>query len=254
MKIKQSFALLCLSVCAVCAAQQTLTNDSILKMVSSGLDEDVVVPMIQSQPGSYTVTPDAMVALKNAGVTDKELAAMASKGSAAPTATTTEASTYADLDIGVYYKVKGQWTVIPTERVNWKTGGVLKSIASDGIVKGDINGRLDGSTSSTKLFTPLDFIMKTPDGVDATDFQLVHLHDKKDAREFRTVTGGVFHASGGASRDAIRFEEKRIGHRTYEVTFPSGLPAGEYAFLAPGLTGSSTSGSTGKAYTFHLTE
>lgn len=254
MKIKQCFALFCLSVCAVCAAQQTLTNDSILKMVKSGLGEDVVVSMIQSQPGNYSISLDAMVALKSAGVTDKELAAMASKRSIASATSTTEAGTYDDLDIGVYYKLSGQWTMIPTERVNWKTGGVLKSIASEGIVKGDVNGRLDGATSTTKLYTPLDFLMKTADGVEATDFQLVHLHDKKDAREFRTVTGGVFHASGGASRDAIRFEQKRIARQTYEVTFPAGLPAGEYAFLAPGLTGSSTSGSAGKAYTFHLTE
>jgi hypothetical protein len=46
-----------------------------------------------------------------------------------------------------------------------------------------------GGDSATLINTPLEFLIKTPDGVDATDFQLVHLHDKSDAREFRTVTG-----------------------------------------------------------------
>lgn len=53
-----------------------------------------------------------------------------------------------------------------------------------GIVKGDGNGRLSGGSSSTQMNTLLEFLIRTPDGVDATVFQLVHLHDKSDAREF----------------------------------------------------------------------
>lgn len=254
-KFKLCIASVCFALCAVvCAAQQALTNESVMKMAKAGLSENVIVSMIQSQPGDYTVTPDAMIALKNAGVTEKELAAMAVKGTTAAAPAAPHASEYAGLDIGVYYKINGQWTIVPTERVNWKTGGFLKSLATDGIVKGDVNGRLKGSASQTKLFTPLVFLVKAPDGMEATDFQLVHLHEKKHAREFRTVTGGVFHSSGGSSRDAVQFQQKQIARRTYEVTFSAPLPPGEYAFLAPGFTGSSASGSTGKAYTFHLTE
>ena len=101
---------------------------------------------------------------------------------------------------------------------------------------------------------PLEFLIKTADGVDATDFQLVHLHDKSDAREFRTVTGGIFHASGGATRDRIAFEQTKIAKRTYKLALPGNLEPGEYAFLAPGLTNSTVSGSTGKAYTFRIVE
>lgn len=45
---------------------------------------------------------------------------------------------FEDFDLGV----KGEWTIVPTEQVNWKTGGVLKTIATDGIVKGDVNGQV----------------------------------------------------------------------------------------------------------------
>jgi hypothetical protein len=76
--------------------------------------------------------------------------------------------------------------------------------------KGDVNGHLRGGGSATQMNTPLEFLIKTPDGVDATEFQLVHLHQKSDAREFRTVTGGVFHAFGGASRDAIGFDQTKV--------------------------------------------
>jgi hypothetical protein len=239
-------------------AQQPLSNDSIEKMAKAGLSDDVIVSMIQSQPGNYDLNPDTLVAMKKDGVSDKVLSAMAAKN-AAPPADKAAASDkgkdpYDDMEIGVYHKVKDAWTLIETEPVNWKTGGVMKSIASQGIVKGDVNGHLQGNSSTTKMNTPVEFLIKTPDGVEATDFQLVRLHVKSDAREFRTVTGGVFHASGGSSRDAIPFQQTRIAKRTYKITLPDTVPPGEFAFLAPGLTGSSASGSTGKAYTFHLVE
>lgn len=234
------------------AAQEPLTNDSIQKMAKAGLGDDVIVSMIQSQPGHYDLTPDTLVALKKGGLSDKVLAAMASKNSAPPAEKAKD--DYEDLDVGVYHKVKDVWTMISTEPVNWKSGGVLKSIASQGIVKGDVNGRMQGPTSATKMNTPLEFLIKTPDGIEATDFQLVRLHVKSDAREFRTMTGGVIHSSGGSSRDQVQFQQTKIAKRTYKITLPDTAPPGEYAFLAPGLTGSSASGSTGKAYTFHLVE
>jgi len=234
------------------AAQTPLTNDSIQKMAKAGLGDDVIVSMIQSQPGQYELTPDTLVALKKDGLSDKVLAAMAAKNSAPPAEKTKDE--YEDLDVGVYHKVKDVWTMIATEPVNWKSGGVLKSIASQGIVKGDVNGRMQGPTSATKMNTPLEFLIKTPDGIEATDFQLVRLHVKSDAREFRTMTGGVIHSSGGSSRDQVQFQQTKITKRTYKITLPDTAPPGEYAFLAPGLTGSSASGSTGKAYTFHLVE
>lgn len=244
----------------IMAAQNVLNNDSIVKMVKSGLGDGVIVSMVQSQPGNYTVTPEAMVALKKQGVSDAVLSAMALKGSApaaAPTATPVAdpmTSKYEDMDTGVYYKVKEDWTEIPSETVNWKTGGVLKSIASNGIVKGDVNGHINGGTSKTAVNTPLEFIIKAPDNSEATDFQLVHLHAKSDAREFRTMTGGVFHASGGATRDAIQFEQKKLAKHVYSVVLPPNLAPGEYAFLSPGLSNSTAAGSTGKAFTFRFVE
>jgi hypothetical protein len=68
------------------------------------------------------------------------------------------------------------------------------------------------------------------------------------------MTGGVFHSSGGATRDRIAFEQIKIAKRTYRLALPGSLDPGEYAFLAPGLTNSTVSGSTGKAYTFRIVE
>jgi hypothetical protein len=231
-------------------------------MAKAGLGEDTILAMIQSQPGNYTVTPDTMVAMKQSGITDKELAAMAAKGttSAVPAAAAgappvdAQAAFYDNLDMGVYMKLKGEWVNVASETVNWKSGGVLKHFATQGIVKEDVNGHLNGPTSNTKVFSPVEFLIKTQDGTEATDYQLVHLHVNSDNREFRTKTGGVIHESGGATRDAVVFDQKKIAKHTYEITFTTPLTAGQYGFLAPGLSNSTASGSTGKAYTFNLAE
>ena len=250
MKIKQWALVVCFMLTVACVAQQALTNESIVKMVKAGLSESVIVSMIQSQPGDYTVTPDAVTALKSAGVTGNELAAMAVKGTTVATAEQPQSSVYDSLEIGVYYKHDGQWTMLPSEQVNWKTGGVLKMIATDGVINGDVNGRLKGASSPTSLTTPVQFLIKTPDGVEGTDFTLVYLHQKKHAREFRRVTGGVFHSSSGTQRDAVPFQQKRVARYTYEVILPASFIPGQYAFLAP--YGASAGGSSGKAYTFQF--
>ena len=82
----------------------------------------------------------------------------------------------------------------------------------------------------------------------------MRLREKSDAREFRTVTGGILHVSGGATRDLVPFEGKKIASRTFLIMLPN-LGAGEYGFLAPGAQFSShASAQLGKMYTFRLLE
>jgi hypothetical protein len=254
MRVTRRVTLFVLLLGSLMMAQDTLDNAAVVKMTKAGLGEGVIVSMVQNQPGHYDLTPDTLVSLKNDGVSEKVLAARAAKN-AAPAAPAAKADQYDDLDIGVYYKLKDVWTPVPSEAVNWKTGGVLKSIASDGIVKKDVNGHLNGKTSATELRTPLEILIKTAEGVEATDYQLVHMHANSNNREFRTMTGGVFHSSGGATKDAVQFQQTRIAKHVYMVTLPDKLASGgEYGFLAPGLTNSTASGSTGKVYTFHFLE
>jgi len=191
------------------------------------------------------------------------LGAMVNKGSAASsartpnTANTVAPDADADVpqgaDIGAYYKKAGRWEEILPEVVNWKTGGVMKSFASAGIVKGDVNGRITGTNSRNSVTSPLEVVIYAPEGVAITEYQLLHLRQEKDSREFRTVTGGVMHVSGGATRDIVPFEGKKVAPRMYRILLPN-LGAGEYGFLPPGAVGSANSASIGKMYTIHVIE
>ena len=245
-----------LAVLAV--AQTTMTNDSVIKMAKAGLGEDIILGAINGQPGKYTTTADALIALKSAGVTDKVIGAMISKASGgaakAPAVAAAPAGAGPVNEVGVYYKKGDAWTDLPPEVVNFKTGGVLKGIATAGIMKGDINGHLNGEHSPNGLKTPIDILVYTPEGTNVSEYQLLRLHDQKDSREFRTVTGGVMHVSGGATRDTVPFESKKIAPRTYQIVLPN-LGTGEYGILPPsGGDSTGSSGRIGKLYTFRIIE
>jgi hypothetical protein len=74
-----------------------------------------------------------------------------------------------------------------------------------------------------------------PEDTDITEYQLIRLHEKEDAREFRTITGGVIHRSGGPIRDLVPFDFKKVSEQTYEVRLTD-LKAGEFGFLPPANT------------------
>jgi hypothetical protein len=251
----------------LCFAQSALNNDAIVKMVKAGLGEDIVVSTINGQPGKYGTTADDLIALKKAGVPDKIIAAMMAKASAPAAAPSAPAnggaapgggngSTPAPVvtEVGVYYNKSGTWADLAPEVVNFKTGGVLKSIGTAGIVKGDMNGHINGLHSKTQLKTPVEILVYTPEGVAITEYQLLHLREQKDSREFRTVTGGVLHVSGGATRDAMEFEGKKVAPRTYQITLNS-VGSGEYGLLPPtGGDATGSSGRIGKLYSFRVIE
>jgi hypothetical protein len=117
-------------------------------------------------------------------------------------------------------------------------------------VKGDVNGFIDGSTSTVRVRNPLELVIVVPEGIDIASYQLVRLHDHEYYREFRTVAGGVFHVSGGATRDVIPFNSIQVAPRVYHVTTSTAL--GEYGILPPGAFTSMNAASSGKIYSFGL--
>jgi hypothetical protein len=247
---------------AIGQAQKPLTNADIVEMVKAGFDEETIIKAIEANKPGYDTSVQGLLALKNAGVSSKVIKAIlaASTPTVQPASETPPATqpTIANLptEVGVYIKKDDQWIEIQPEIVNWRTGGWLKTVATAGIVKGDVNGWINAAHSRNAVKTPLGFLIVTPEGVAITEYQLIHLHEKPNIREFRTVTGGVLHASSGATRDLLQFEGARVASRRFSVNLPT-LGAGEYGFLPPGgLAGSSASGvaSAGKMYTFRVGE
>jgi hypothetical protein len=259
---KYFLAFVLMAICPLLVAQQSLNNDAVIKLVKAGLSDDLIVSTINAQPGTYDTSTDGLIALKTAGASDKVVSAIVMKasGAAIPAASPQPVATASTLppgidDIGVYYKDKnGAWTSLMPEIVNFKTGGVLKSMMTDGIVKGDLNGHIKGEHAKTVLTFPIILAVYVPEGTAITEYQLLHLHSNSDGREFRSVTGGVLHTSGGATRDAVEFNSTKIAPRVYQITLQNSTGKGEYGLLPPGAYGSSNMGSSGKIYSMSIPE
>ena len=215
-----------LLILATLFAQETLNNDSVIKLVKSGLSEDTVANIVQTQPGKYSLGTEEISSLRKAGVSDRIIAAMLEKGTPTPDSPT---------GLGVFWKKGDNWIQVLPEIAYWKTGGVLKQRASMGVVKQDVNGYIYGRHSHTRVGTNIEFLIRLPGQTYITEYQLVRLHEKEDSREFRTTTGGVFHRSGGPRRDLVPFDFKKVSEQTYAVHLTN-LEAGEFGFLPPANT------------------
>jgi len=275
-------AILCVSLtCSEpLAAQQAashdrlaLTNDGVIAMLKAKFDDETIIKMIQQHNTNFDLSVNEMIRLKQAGVSQAVLRVMieavpdskkVQPSDALPADKIAEkvASSDAELpdEIGLYLVRKTGLVAIEPEIVNWQTGGVVKQMATLGLDKGHLNGTVAGPHSSLNVASsffgydgPIEFILRCPDGTSASEYLLLRFWEKSDRREFRSVTGGVFHASGGAKDNVVEFRFQKLGPRTYRVKIPS-LERGEYGFLAPGETSSASLGSHGKVYTFHIAE
>lgn len=274
---KAFLACLLLLLCPVLFSQETLTNDSVIKLLKAGLSEELVVTTINSSPGQYDTSVNALIALKKAGAGDKVLSAMILKASgstpaATPGAATTTAAGTADVtapitlapgalpagvdSVGVYFLEKGgnHWQEVPAEVVNFKKEGSLKHLASAGVLKGEMTGLVGGNRSPLLLKLPAKFILYVPEGRAPGEYQLIHLHANADSREFRAANGGIVKDAGGALRDVLDYTPKKIAPRVYLIEMNEEYDRGEYGFLPPSDTAVGDNIPTAtKLYSFSLT-
>jgi hypothetical protein len=235
-------------------------NDTIIKMSKAGLGDDLIVQTIDLQPGHFDTRPDDLITLKQAGLSDRVISAMQAKGTGLAVRANVRATSHASEpfelspvnEIGVYYKdAQGRWQPMESEPVHSKSSGWLKNVVTDGIVKTDMNGLVNGPESKLLLPRPIEFLIYTADGVDPGEYTLIRFRLNGKDREFRTLTGGVFHSTSGAKGDEVEFSAKKIAPRTWTFTLPKNTPGAEYGILPPG-TGNVTNG--GKIYTFAISE
>lgn len=258
-------------------APKAMTVEDVIKLSKAGLSDDLIIAQIKTRNQRFALSTDQLIQLKTAKVSERVIQVMidpaykpaapqpapANKaptaqpvssppGSPQPVASKSDATEPMPHELGVYVKIKGNWTRLTPEEVSWKSGGMAKSIASGGIVKGDVNGYIDGACSNYRVPTPLELLIVVPEGLDIADYQLLKLREHEDFRDFRTVSGGVFHVSGGATRDVVPFDSVKIAPRTYRVTMSTAL--GEYGVLPPGAFTSMNGSASGKIYAFQLVE
>ncbi len=251
-------SVLAVSLCMGQQLSKKMSNQDVMDMVSLGLSNDVVIDKIHAAPETgFDTSIDSLKSLKAAKVSDEIIRVMINPhpalaaSTAAVVAPATSDSGIPE-DAGVYIMLKGKLTEIEPDVVGWQTGGVMKSIATQGLTKGHTNGKIMKPKSTIQVTGPLEFIIKAPEGTSVTEYQLLKLDEKGNRREFRAMTGGIIHASSGSEKNAHEFAPEKIASRTWRIKLAD-LKKGEYGFLPPGVSSQSIS-SSGKIYTFGVME
>lgn len=264
-KVCHGIILAALCVAAPTYAQQqskALTNADIEQMMKAGLDEAIVVKAIESSPCAFDTTPSELIRLKSAGVPGKVISAMLTPGKPHAAAVTGPPAAAGVVlpdglvlpeEAGAYALQNGRVIEIQSEVVNFRTGGLLKSMATMGMTGGHVNGTARGPHSPTKLTSAAVLYLRCPEGVTPGEYQLLDLWEKEGRREFRALTGGIAHASSGADKNLVEFSYDKVAPRTYKLRF-NALKRGEYGLLPPGATASANAASSGKIYSFSIIE
>src|ERR1700693_1379887 len=67
---------LCIASCSFCLGQSVpteLTNSDVIQMTKAGIADQTIILAIQRGPVKFDISPQALIALKTAGVSDKVL-------------------------------------------------------------------------------------------------------------------------------------------------------------------------------------
>lgn len=269
-----------LAALSVHAQQDPITNDSIIQMSKAGLGDPLIIQSINVTPSKFSTSTEDLIALKQAGVSERVIGAMVAKNAAPPpvkppTATpdgrlkldmpepppppplpTVPADfSLAGVDqMGVYYKAHdGKWVMIEPELLIFRSSGGLKSYATNNLFKEDMNGHLMGPTSPLALTRSTPILLYMPEGTSPIEFLLLRFRPAaQSSREFRTQTGGVFHSESGAMRNRVVFTGTRISRQLYTFNLPDEVGKGEYGILPP--SGGGNAGFGGKIFTFKIIE
>jgi hypothetical protein len=257
-----AFLAAAISAAAILDAQQSkepLKNDNVVAMTKAGIDDPTIIKMIEAGGTDFDASPDALIGLKNAGVSNRVIEAIVS--AARSNAGTSSKGLYPQPDeIGVYVNLRERLVPLKVEIITWREGGVLKSMAtaaaSAGLAstRGHLNGLVNKPMSALRLeSSPVpEFLIYCAEGTSAEEYQLLSFWEKKDRREFRLATGGIVHASSGADMNVVSVDIVRLGPRFYRVKPSYPLQKGEYGFLPPGAALSASAASAGKIYTFAI--
>jgi hypothetical protein len=256
-KSLRPLAVLALAFCTATAfgsqqSQEPLRNQTVVDLTKAGIDEATIIKLIEAGRTEFDTSAAALIALKNAGVSNRVIDAIVSAGR--PKAGTAVNGLYPQPEqVGVYVNLRERLVPLRVEIITWRTGGAVKQRLT--LSRGHLNALVNKPMSALRLeSSPVpEFIIYCPEGVSAEEYQLLRFWEKRDRREFRMATGGVIHASSGADMNAMKLDVDRLGPRFYRIKPAYPLQKGEYGFLPPGAALSASAASAGKIYTFAIT-
>lgn len=262
MKTTALFAAVLLACASTSAIAETLDNDTIIALIGAGLGQETIVAKIRNSPGSYDLSTDKLIGLKQKGVSDAIIAAMLD---ASTKAQTQAAAAYQNDSVdpklphasGVY--VVADW-LAPTKMVRLdsttanqaRTAGLFGAALTGGLAPLKIKTAVPNPTSKIKVratrptfyfymdqananggigalyFSSLGASVTSP-----SEFSIVRFTVKKGLREVTTGKAAAFAGQkfGLVDKDKISFTTTDVSPGVFKVALNADMPKGEYGFV-----------------------
>lgn len=241
------------------AKDTACTDEMVGQLALAGVANDLILDKINECEPSFALDPVHLIALKQAGVSDDLVRAMARRQLGHPASPRPLDRTANNLalpgpimspmpdEVGVYsldrsgdlYRIEG------IAVSNLRTGSTLVSDLTFHIKRARINAQVNGPRAQMRLkeHQP-QFYFYLPDGASIGDYLLLRLACRDDVRQIEIAEKTFWKEQRGVDHaKEVDFTYKRIKPRLYLLT-PSGeLDCGEYAFyIAAGVDLTKASG------------
>jgi hypothetical protein len=258
----------------------SLTNQDIMKMLKAGLGEPIIVATIRSsQKRAFSLTPDSMIELKAAGVSDAVIALMLDPTAPAPAPTVAAPLPAPTPDpndpatpreSGIYLHRANETPRLtmlqPSTFSGAKMGGGLMTAMTMGMKKMKMKAivRAPGAGLRFKSAEPPAFYfyfdpksggLSAASGATSSpaEYVLARFEQKKDSRELVVLEMGGLRGpdAGLRSKDLLEFKVEQLSSGIYRVVPTSPLEPGEYCFFPSAAAGNAAAGSfSGRLYDF----
>ena len=276
---------LCLAAfSAVSAQDEVMTNDEVISLTKAGLAGSVIIGKIRTSRSDFDMSTDALIKLKQSGVSDEVVGAMleAKSGRAAGSGTSSAAPVgpagdpndpMSKKNYGIYLfeERDGQrkmTQLMPNVSAQNRTGGKFtNSITPFGLGKIKKKANLPGRNASLQISStsPVFYFyldntsggLNTASGIPSTpnEFTLVRFNQRSDNREVTIAKENSWGGKGGLSDEyVVPLQAEDLGNGIFRVTAAVALKKGEYGFYLLNSGNSNVSDGVGsKFFDFGIT-
>jgi hypothetical protein len=246
--------LLCGFITAVGQEAKPLTNADVVAMVKADLPETTVILAIQKGPTAFDTSPQALIQLKNQGVSPRVLDAMLQPAGAPPAPAVqpgaapvrpnpldpTALTPGGGVASGDVFLVDGDKRVqMKYSTSNARTNSMMGAVVNP-FHKTKVRDALNGNHAQLRITnTSPAFEVTLPSNVNPSDIiTLVKLTPKSDRREIETGRGSITGVSSGFRKiDLVALSLEEAGDaggnsfKVYRAKVVSPLQPGEYALV-----------------------
>src|SRR5262245_26599086 len=153
-------ALICLNGSLGLGQNKVFTNDDVLKLVKAGFNEETIIEAIRANEPRYDTSAEALVTLKNAGVSERVISTMlaASRGRTGAPNLDGEGGTLPD-EIGVYAMKDGRYVELAAEAVDWRSKFFNPTTTVGSLTRSRLSAQLKSPQSRLQLSGAVELLV-----------------------------------------------------------------------------------------------